>query len=435
MRFIKQSSNVRNIANIINDAINDAIEGGGVDNNADNNVDNDVGDNADTIDTPFHLISAPTLNKLCGEMLNIELGRDCYIDGVLCNEGDTFTRVINTHTYTFRPIKGEIYTPSEWSQKQNEEFARMIEDNLKNFPIDHIGNITSSNDASIHTMVMTKLQPMRGFTVANKSTVQPHNYFMWVIKPMYMMLERDINVDTVVDDYASLVYDMYDLWNIDDCGKIINPTYDNLRIAGSILSHTAIKMTHFKHGLYQCRFFHLYKPDEIVERKDLTGITYKEFPTSIHKVIGGVGVYGDGGVGDGSVSAGATITDRCTQCKNPTYDRVYLAKARTKFIVYCPNCIHDSRWGINAHYTSMSPNTMETAMKEFGIPNHQQRVYLRTTMCEKNNIVQNGVVWNNWKLGDNITGINGDRFSEFATSAVSREITGDIVSVVVIVIK
>jgi hypothetical protein len=78
---------------------------------------------------------------------------------------------------------------------------------------------------------------------------------------------------------------------------------------------------------------------------------------------------------------------------------------------------------------------METAMKEFGIPNHQQRVYLRTTMCEKNNIVQNGVVWNNWKLGDDITGINGDRFSEFATSAVSREITGDIVSVVVIVIK
>ena len=401
----------------------------------DENDENDE-NTTDTVDTTVpaptqvvcdssQFINSRVLMKICGEMVNIEQGRREYTNGISCiSNGAKNEYSTDTHTYTFYPTSGVIYVPC-WPSSQIKKWVVALTEILTQYPTQHLSKATAATLIHPHTAHITRMSGKRSFVITNTQhhTIPDTRNFVWVIKPMYTMFECEITKNTVIHDFASIVYDKFDVWDITDGGVIIAPTMRHLRVATNTASLGKVIITHFKHTNYYCPFFHYYNVGCIIHREDLFELSEIPFPEK--------SVYNPPSQIDKRLNL-------CNSCGNPTWDLTYLGLVRTKYKAWCPACVHSNAdVGENIKYITKSPNKLDDVMNAMNIPKYQQEIYRTMTKCESIVIgrVTSGVQL--YDLDNSLIAVNATEFKDFITTPRAVKLTehGKLVNAHVIIVE
>jgi len=302
------------------------------------------------------------LRKLCGEMINIECGKLRYKDGVeITTEGEVMFYDAGDTKYSIVHNSGNIYVPPQWPKSDMREFATALSELLESeFTSEHL-NRFAAGKTLIHTTELIPLSAYRNIYIADAEEIPPEDGFTWVLRPMDNMVTNERTYKNSIESIASIIFDKYDVFDVEDGGVIDEPSYHNLRVYPQIQSLKDIKITDYKHTDY----FNPFPLNPKAPLHNLNDVLIENVEFDPANVV----------------SNNRAKGYACTGCNHPTFGQIYLQKLvgvdRGKCAIYCAHCIHEylDASETNTLKISVSPGTIEEYMELMKIPDAHCDVY------------------------------------------------------------
>ena len=376
-----------------------------------------------------------SLRKICGEIINIESGKTLYRNGELTsNDGKPLTYETSETKYKFYHTIGTIFIPSHWSHDEMIEFSKVLFELLEDeFPINHLRKKVATQTFS-HTTAFVNMEPKRHYYLIdemydNKRAIVD-NGFTWNVKPLNKIPINGTDVSNAINAFASIVYDKFDVFDVEDGQVIVNPGLHNLRVYPYIHSEKHERISYFKHSKENFPFL-----DKWIKTKDESlsnfsaGVKFefKDYPT--------------GSIKRNSHTQWVRGLPNCHNCGKLLYGLIYLKKAHSKYETYCITCPHMEKMiesNTTPTHISRAPTSIQQFMEYLDIPKYMYDVYIsaeRDIMKIKiDNQVHPGQKI--YQIGDYIA-IDDANFDKFIYSprALTASKLGKIINAHIIVIE